>query len=212
MFLLLILNNSCSDGIIGEASDVFGYIVWVLEIFHPSSWTGSLPASCQIGTILSVSASCQIVLSASWFHPRWFTTGIGLLSGYYPVVSRRPKPVDSSRVWLRDSSTIDCDQFCSGRRWLLDRDSYRDSVSRILDGGRWYEIWWRLLFTSLRAVWVCLMWYPDFSLIANLSGMSVGYVNLSVSLCQVCQSVSWLVKVFSPIYEIKWSSKITIKK
>ena len=39
MFLLLILNYCCSDGIIGEASDVFGYRVWVLVYrvwcFHP---------------------------------------------------------------------------------------------------------------------------------------------------------------------------------
>jgi hypothetical protein len=32
MFLLLILNYCCSDGIIVEASDEFGYRVWC---FHP---------------------------------------------------------------------------------------------------------------------------------------------------------------------------------
>ena len=56
-----------------------------------------------------------------------------------------------------------------------------------------------------------MWWYPDFSLIANLSGLSICQcqsvsVNLSVSICQrqcqVCQYVSWLVKVFH-LYEIK---------
>ena len=37
MFLLLILNDCYSDGIIGEASDVFGYRVWVSLVSGLSS-------------------------------------------------------------------------------------------------------------------------------------------------------------------------------
>ena len=155
-----------------------------LDGIHPvSSWTG-----CQHPASVSILPDSFIGILVSY-----------LLVVVHPVCSLKvlvccrgiPSPSAEARCPL--IAIV----ICSGRRWLLDRDSYRDSVSRILDGGRWYEIWWRLLFTSLRAVWVCLMWYPDFSLIANLSGMSVGSVNLSVSLCQ-CH-VSWLVKEFSPM-------------
>lgn len=82
MFLLLILNYCCSDGIIVKASDVFGYRVLC---YHPVqlvqlNW---LSASCQ-------SASCQIILLESWFLPCWFSPGVGLLS-WYPV-GRSPSP------------------------------------------------------------------------------------------------------------------------
>lgn len=117
MFLLLILNYCCSDGIIVEASDVFGYRVWVLVYrVCQLNW---LSASCQL------IASCQIVLSAS----------------------------------------------C----WLL-------FILLVL-----FRYWFAVVVSRC---------------IPSVSGMSI---------CQ-CQNVSWLVKVFSPIYEIKWSSNITIKK
>ena len=103
MFLLLILNYCCSDGIIVEASDEFGYRVWFLVhrfwCFHPSR-TGCLSPSRLI-------ASCQCQHPARLFYQHlgffrevlpvgccsscWFTPGIGLLSGYYPV-DRSPKP------------------------------------------------------------------------------------------------------------------------
>lgn len=126
MFLLLILNDCCSDGIIGEASDVFGYRVWFLVYrvwcFHPSR-TGSsvsilpvsLVASCQIVSIL-VSSLLVVVhpvgsLQVLQVHSRcWFAVG----------VSRRPLIAIAfySSVVIGD----------------VVRDSYRDNVSRILDG------------------------------------------------------------------------------
>ena len=147
MFLLLILNYCCSDGIIVEASDGFGYRVWFLVYrvwcFHPSSWTGSLPASFQ----------CQH--PARLFYPHlgffpvgccsscWFSPGIGLLS-WYPV-DRSPSLVDH-----------------------CDRDSYRDSVSRILDGGFSRIISasrriWNLMMVDVASLVICRCWYyPDF--------------------------------------------------
>lgn len=143
-----------------------------------------LSASCQ-------SASCQIVLSASWFLPCWFSPGVGLLS-WYPVgiISRRPKPV--ARLIVIAIYTVVVGDDC----WIA--TMCRDSVSRILDGRRWYEIWRRLLFTSLVIYVSVVDTFPDSKSVR--------------SCCQVCRYASLLVKSFSPIYEIKWSSNITIKK
>ena len=101
----------------------------------------SIPVELVV-CILPVSASCQIVLSASWFLqgglPCWllfillvlsrycrFTPGIGLLSG---ILSRCIQSAEARRPFNAIafySSVVIGD---------LVRDSYRDSVSRILDG------------------------------------------------------------------------------
>ncbi len=69
------------------------------------------------------------------FHPVgccsscWFSPGIGLLSGYYPV-GRSPSLVETCRSLIAIYTVV------IGER-LVFRDSYHDSVSRIiLDGGR----------------------------------------------------------------------------
>lgn len=54
----------------------------------------------------------------------------------------------------------------------------------------WYEIWWRLMVTSLAICVVDI--FPDSKSVR--------------SCCQVSQYASLLVKAFSPIYEIKWRS------
>ena len=117
MFHLLILNDCCSDGIIVEASDVFGYRVWVLVYrvwcYHPSR-------SC-------LPASCQIVLSASWFLPCWLLFILLVHSSYssFQLLSAEAR---RSLIVIAIGSVVNGE-------WLVFRDSYRDSVSRILDGG-----------------------------------------------------------------------------
>ena len=147
----------------------FGFSKSVVPI-----WTGSLVVCCQHPA--SLVASCQIVLSASWFLqgslPCWFTTGIGLLSGYYPVaVGRSPKPAHCDR-----------DLFCSDWRWFFGQLSRQC----VVDPWWWFHAdmkfdeGWRLLHSwYVSSVWWIL------SLIADLSGCAVRSVDLSVSICQL---------------------------
>ena len=109
MFLLLILNDCCSDVIIGEASDVFGYRVWFLVYrvwcFHPSRTGCRHPASVSIlpDYFISILVSSLLVVVHPVVHSRyWFAVGI---------LSRRPKPLDR-----RDLSIIDRYLYCSDRR------------------------------------------------------------------------------------------------
>lgn len=180
MFLLLILNYCCSDVIIVEASDEFGYRVWFLVYrvwcFHPSSWTGSLPASCQ----------CQHPARLCYHqHLGFFPVGCCSSCGSLQVLvcCRGIPSVEARRSSIIVIATV-ITTVCRGSLMVVSRR---------------YEIWWWLMsLHSWMSVWI-LSWFPP---IANLSGLSI----------YRCQYVSWLVKSFSPIYEIKWSSNITIKK
>ena len=140
MFLLLILNDCCSDGIVGEASDVFGYRVWVLVYrvwcFHPS-WTGCLHAPSRLV------ASCQCQHPARLFYQHlcffrevlpvgccsscWFTPGTPV------AVGRSPSPAHCDR-----------DRFCSDRRAV--------GVSRQLSRQCVADPWWWTLIWNLMKV------------------------------------------------------------
>lgn len=104
IFLLLILNYCCSDG----------YYCWGIWWVWLSSLVSGLSSlvfpsiqlNWQSTSILPVSASCQIVLSASWFLPCWLLFILLVLSRYWfaVVVSRRPKPVARRSLWSRQLS------------------------------------------------------------------------------------------------------------
>ena len=139
--------------IIVEASDEFGYRVWFLVYrvwcFHPVELAVyQHPASVSIlpDCFISILVSSLLVVVHPVVHSRYwlFITVIGLLS-WYPV-GRSPSLVDH-----------------------CDRDSYRDSVSRFLDGG------FSRIISASRRIWNLMMvdvaslviyrcgYYPDFS-------------------------------------------------
>ena len=93
MFLLLILNDCCSDGIVGEASDVFGYRVWVLVyrvwcfhpvelVVYPHPASVSILPDCFISILVSSGKSSLLVV----VHPVGSLQLLQLLS----AEARRP--------------------------------------------------------------------------------------------------------------------------
>lgn len=122
MFLLLILNYCCSDGIIVEASDVFGYRVWCYHpVEHPVELVICILPVCILPDyFIGILVSSLLVLSSCWSAV---------------VVSRRPKPV--ARLMVIAIYTVVIGE------WLVFRYSYRDSVSRILDGS--FILIWNLM-------------------------------------------------------------------
>ena len=190
-----------------------------------SNWLST--RSIQIGSILPVSASCQIVLSASYGSPPCWLLFILLVHSRYwfavGILSRRTE-VRSPLIVIAISSVVvgdDC--------WFA--TVCRDSVSRILDGGRWYEIWWRLLFTSLVIYVSVVDTFPDSKSVRCVCQVcqSVSVIMSGLSICQldgesaftyICLisfiDVSQInhtrtqVRWVCDIYEITWSSKITM--
>lgn len=160
MFLLLILNYCCSDGIIVEASDEFGYRVWFLVYrvwcFHPSSWTGSLPASCHLASWqCQHPASCFIRILVSSLlvvvHPVGSLQVLVVHYSYWfaVVVSRRPKPVTRRSLWSRQLSR----QCVADPWWWFLADNIRDAEDMKFDDG-----WCR--FTRDMSVWILSCDFP----------------------------------------------------
>lgn len=69
MFPLLILNDCCSDGIIVEASDVFGYRVWCYHpVEHPVELVICILPVCILPDyFIGILVSSLLVLSRCWF-------------------------------------------------------------------------------------------------------------------------------------------------
>lgn len=179
MFLLLILNECCSDGIIVEASDEFGYRVWFLVYrvwcFHPPSWTGSLPASCQ----------CQHPARLCYQHLGFIPVGCcsSCLCGSFQVLVCCRDIIPSAEARCSLIVIAICSVLFGDDCW------FATVIATVCRGSLMVDAEWNLMKvddTSLvicQCVWI-LMWYPDFHPIANLSCRAVRYVIMSVSLCQ----------------------------